>query len=105
MRQGFWQYLYINRSEDLTLDPIISSMGISPGDQFLTILDSDGLVTRWNLETGVAAAQWQGPSNGLIVNGRLLFSKVRGLSGLIKVWDIASQREYRTLHYGSPDRQ
>jgi WD40 repeat protein len=80
----------------------ISSMGISSDDQFLKTLDSDGLVTRWNLETGVAAGQWQGPSDGIIVNGRFVFSKVRGLSGLIKVWDIASQREYRTLHYRSP---
>jgi hypothetical protein len=44
----------------------ITSMGISPDDQFLTTLDSDGWVTRWNLETGVAAPQWQGPSNGII---------------------------------------
>jgi WD40 repeat protein len=77
-------------------------MTISPDDQFLATMDSDGLLTRWNLETGAAAGQWQDPSNGVIVNGRFLFSKLRSLSGLIKVWDIASQREHRTLDYRSP---
>jgi hypothetical protein len=59
-------------------------MTISPDDQFLATLDSDGLVTGWNLETGAATGQWQDPSNGVIVNGRFLFSKVRNLSGLHK---------------------
>jgi WD40 repeat protein len=81
----------------------ISSMALSPDDHSLTTVDSNGVVTRWNLKTGAAAGQWQGPSDGIIVNGRFLFSKVPDLSGLIRVWDIALQREYRTLDYISPN--